>query len=333
MERDKIINKKKKENKIRLILFSILGTIILFLSIDNGESYKIGANDESRYLIENIDIEYRYDKENYEVSSVVNNPYAIVSGESSKINLLKLKKGYKFYIDLEEAKEGEYNLTVLHEGINKELNVEIYPLVVNVSLIEKEILSYEPKIEVVGADSLKDRDLIVGIPELVGLKKVRVRETQENLGKIGVIKGTVDVSDLKKSSLVKVLLEVFDREGNKLEGINLLENEIEVNIPIDEKVENVNVIVEEKVVENVIVEEKVEEVIVNENLDVVAELEGKLTKLMDNLNFKEKELTDEKNKNNSNETLIKKLEHEIVELQLKLNELEDGLKEEEQTSE
>lgn len=324
-EKQKKINKKNKENKLTLIILSILLSLIFFLIFATEENYKFGKANESKYLIEDVNIEFRYDEENYEVASVINNPYVIVSGPSEKVNLLKLKKGYKFYVNLEGAQPGEYNLTVLHEGIDSDLTVEIYPFVVNVLLKEKEVISYEPIIELEGIDKLKERGLMVGLPEIIGeTKKVKIRETLENFGKIGSVKGKVNVGDLKGKTELTVALRVYDKEGKELQNINLIDTEVLVRIPIEEKV------IIEEVINQIVVEEKIveEKVVVNDNTDKLELLEREKNNLEILLVEKEKEIKNLKDFNESSKKEMEELKLKIIQLENEMEKLKESNTEE-----
>lgn len=313
---------KSKKGNLSILFLTLVISAVLYTIIGYEEIYiKNGKpNFESSYVIDNLDIEMRYDKENYEVSAVLNNPYAVISGDSLSINKLKLMKKYKFFIDVNGLKEGNYNVYVEHEGISKDLKVETYPMVVNVFLREKEIVNYTPVIEYVGQEKLKSKKLIVEVAELVDLEKVRIRDTQENLSKVVEVKGIVDVSEFDKTREVSVELKVYDKDGNALDDINLIDKKVKVKIPIEKKVTVVNEIVNETVVNEIVVDDKNSKEVIKQLNDKTKEVED-LSNELNESHSKTSTLKVEK------ETLLSKIltyEKEIENLkkQLSLKDLE-----------
>lgn len=248
------------KEKINIMFFSLILTLVIFMYQQDSDLSKVSSASDSLfsnkgvYVINNIEVEYLYDKENYEVIPFVTDIYAVIKGDKGLLNVQKWSGKPKFYIDLRGKPTGVYSERVQYDGINDKLDVEIYPKVIDLRLMEQQTVRFKPVIELKGVDKL-DKNLIVSMPILLQ-DEVKVRGTQEKLSMIGNIKGVIDVSDLKSTSVLDVKLKVYDREGLELQGISLLDKEIKVQVPIEKKV----TVIKEEVIKQIVVEQEIKEI-------------------------------------------------------------------------
>lgn len=243
------INGKKKvpfSTKLTMFLISFIIAIIMVVNVNTfgiggntNSNYSLTSSTKGTYVIEDLNLKYIYDDTKYEVVNLSTAPYAVVKGDKQFINMLKWsKKKPEFYIDLTGKTPGTYREAIQYKGINSNLTVEIYPNNLDLRVMEQETLKLEPTVELQGTEKL-DSNLIVGVPEVKD-KEVRIRDIQDRLNQVGQVKAIVDVSDLKDTSTVQAKLKVYDRDGKPLEDINLLDNYIDVTIPIEQKVVIIN---------------------------------------------------------------------------------------------
>jgi len=273
-------------DKVKVMFLSFILTITMFV-YNQQDTKNVTSNvtdglfsTKGVYVINNIDVEYLYDKENYEVIPFVSDVYAVIKGDKGLINVQKWSGKPKFYIDLRGKPVGIYNEKVQYEGVDDKLEVEIYPKVIDVKLVEQQIVRFKPIIELEGVEKI-DKNYIVSVPVLLQ-DEVKVKGTQEMLANIGVVKGVVDVSDLKKTSVVEVPLKVYDRENKEMNNILLLDKYIKVQIPIEKKV----TIIKEEVVKNIVIQQEVQDVKKEGTLSFTNIPEGyKLTNLTSGLTF------------------------------------------------
>jgi YbbR domain-containing protein len=254
----------KRINKFLVGILSLIISCVLFFSVntlgvDNKDGISFTSTTEGVYVIEDLKIDYKYDKLKYEVVPFIIEPYAVIKGDKQLINLLKWSDKPEFYIDLIDKLPGTYREEVKFKGINKQLKVEIFPGVVDLRLMEQQTVKLEPVIELEGSE-LVDKDYIVGVPELLK-SEVMIRDIQDKLNLIGQVKGKVNVSEMTATEDVEVELTVYDRNGKLMSDINLLDRSIFVRIPIEKKI---TVIKEEVVKEIIVIEEIIKEVPVKE---------------------------------------------------------------------
>ena len=219
----------------------IVSTVIYWnvSSLYTNENIYSTSSNEAVYVLEDIEIDFRYDKKKYEVVPFINKPYVVIKGDKATINKMKWSKEEpSFYIDLAGKLPGTYQEVVYYDNIPSNLTVEIYPLIVDLRIMEQQTISFTPQIELKGVENLGD-NYIVSVPELENTE-IKVKGMQDTLNKIGVIKGVVDISEHRKSFEAEVVLEVYDRAGNKMEGVNLIESKVKVMIPISKKVTIIN---------------------------------------------------------------------------------------------
>lgn len=267
------MEKATLRRKIFIAILSLIASCVLFLSVNTlGSNDKGGFNfstsTEGVYVIENIPISYIYDENKYEVVPFIVEPYAVVKGNKQLINLLKWSGNPEFYIDLTGKLPGTYREEVNYNGINKQLEVEIYPGIVDLRLMEQQTVKFQPVIELVGTESIDD-NYIVGIPEIEA-GEVMIRDIQDVLNQVGSVKGIVNVEGLTKDTRLEVKLSVYDKSGNIMKDINLIDTSVMVNIPIDQKV----TVIKEEVVKEIIVTEEVEKLVeVEKEVEVEVEKE------------------------------------------------------------
>lgn len=246
--------KKLLSSRILILIGCFIVSTIIYWNVSslytNENIYSTSSN-EAVYVMEDIEIDFRYDTTKYEVVPFVNKPYVVIKGDKATINKMKWSKEEPyFYIDLTGKLPGTYQEVIYYDNIPSNLTVEIYPLIVDLRIMEQQTISFTPQIELKGVDELGD-NYIVSVPELESTE-IKVKGMQETLNKIGVIKGVVDISDHKKSFEAEVVLEVYDRDGNKMPEVNLIESKVRVLIPISKKVTIVN---EQVINEIVIIDE------------------------------------------------------------------------------
>jgi YbbR domain-containing protein len=234
---------------ISLILASILAINVSTLGEERNHEFSFTNSTEGVYVIEELNIEYRYDKTKYEVVPFVTNPYAVIKGDKSKINLLKWGEEPQFYIELSGKPPGTYREEVSYSGINKDLEVEFYPGLVELRLMEQQTIRLTPTIELKGIENVKE-NYIISVPELLK-EEVLIRDIQDKLNQVGQVKGQIDVSKLTKTKEFEVSLSVYNREGNLMSDINLLDKTIKVKVPVEKKV----TIVKEEVIKKIVVVE------------------------------------------------------------------------------
>lgn len=244
------------KQRILIGIVSLMMSLLLYMSVSIGESGTKGkelsllSNTKGVYVIDNLKIDYLYDKTKYEVVPLVNEPYAVVKGDKRLINILKMTGHPRFYIDLNGKLTGKYQEKVNYEGIPEGLDVEIYPSIIDLRIMEQQTLRVKPVIELIGVEEMDSR-YVVSVPE-VQVDEVRIRDMQDKLNQVGQVKGFVDVSNMKKSEVVRVPLKVYDRDGKVMKNINLIDKWVDVKIPIEKKV----TIIKEEVVKKIVVENK-----------------------------------------------------------------------------
>lgn len=248
-------NKLKLRTRLTILILSFILSSALFLSVStvgDQEAKKwltLSTSTDGVYVIDNPMIDYRYDKTKYEVVPFISEPYVVIKGDKQLINVLKMTGKPEFFIELSGKLPGTYREKVSYKGINKNLKVEVYPSIVDLRLMEQQTIKIKPTIELTNLEGV-NKNYIVSVPELQK-EEVLIRDIQDKLNQVGKVEGVVDVKNMTKTQEVDVTLTVYDRDGNVMKDINLIDKTIKVKIPIERKV---TVIKEEVINEIVIVE-------------------------------------------------------------------------------
>lgn len=278
---------KKTRLRTRLLVFvsSLCISVLSFLAItaladdDMKNSFSDDRSGDS-IVIDNIDIEYLYDKEKYEVVELSPEAYVVVRGNKTLLNALKYSKEPRFYIDLVGKKTGSYREELQWEGIHEDLRVDVYPTLIDLRIMEQQTVRLTPIIEYMNDDKLA-KDKVIQLPELEK-KEVLIKGTQEQLANVSAVKGYIDVTGYSKTRTVAVTLKAYDRNNKVIEDINLLDKVIGVTVPVEGKdvqVKEVVVEVDKKETKEV-VKEPIKETVIVETIKevVVKEESGTATK-------------------------------------------------------
>lgn len=239
------MKKLDKKHKVFYFVISIVLSFIFCINVGHGGSSNermssFGQSNKlnDTYVLDNIHIDYRYDKSIYEVESFVNQPYAVIKGNAQVINKMRLmKQKPKFYVDLTGKKPGTYQEKIKVEGLDTSaVSVSVYPVVAELKLHEQQTVKYTPIIELSGTDKVDSSKYVVGSPTIVKPIKIRIRDMQYKLGEISQVKGVINVSNLKENTILNVKLHAYDRKGNVMSNVNLIDTSVLVKIPINNKV-------------------------------------------------------------------------------------------------
>lgn len=307
----------KRKTKLGYILLSLFisGAFCIGVNRDlpKGNFLTTQNSSDSTYVIEDINVKYLYDTENYEVQSFLNEPYAVIKGNATTINRLKMtKKKPEFYIDLRDKKPGSYQSKISYKGMEKEnVTISIYPVVAEYKLQEQQTVSYTPVFEYQNMKDFDTENYTLSTPTLSeSTSAIKIRDTQDVIGRIGKVSLYLDVSNLYRTTTKKYKVNVFDTQGKRMHGVNILTPEVEVTLPVEQKIS------EQPIIQEVVDSKKTKQ------------LEKELTKLKDEL-FKQttdlenakKELDKGENNLISNE----KAQNQLILREKSVQELEDTL--------
>lgn len=251
---------KKDSKKIHpifkaiVLLLSLGVTLYIYTTVSTTQWYtsKEKPNQslfEGTYVIEDLKIKYKYDKDRYEIVNLSQKPYAVVKGSKDLINVMKWSgKDPEFVVDLTNKQVGTYRVPITYSGIDKRLTVDLYTDYLNIRVREQETVKLKPTIEIIG-DSTIPKGFAIKTP-ILSQDEVSIRDTQVNINKVTQVKGVLDVSGMRETTKTKVMLKAYDKEGQVLDDVNLIESYIIVEVPIEDTVKIVEkpVIVEKEVI-------------------------------------------------------------------------------------
>lgn len=233
---------------------SFMVALVLYVSTAEVGGKKVlglSSSTTGSFVLEDIKINYEYDRSKYEVVPYENDAYAVVSGDKTALNMMKLAgTDPVFTVDLTGKKPGKYQERVLVDGVRKDLKVEVFPGLMELRVMELQTMKLTPVIEMgeMVTANLESRGYVASLPELVDVKDVRIRDVQSRLNRVGQVRGVIKAgTTLEPGTNVTVELSVFDRDG-KLMNVNLIDREVMVRVPLESKV----TVVKESVVNKIV---------------------------------------------------------------------------------
>lgn len=267
---------KKKASvwyRVGIGCLSFFVALVLYVSTAEVGGKKVlglSSSTTGSFVMEDIKINYEYDRSRYEVVPYENDAYAVVTGDKAALNLMRLSgEDPEFTVDLTGKVPGKYQERVLVDGVRKGLKVEVFPGLMELRVMELQTLKMSPVIEIEKSvvDEAKSRGYVLSVPELVDVKEVRVRDIQRRLSKVGQVRGYVRSGTVLEPGMnVEVELRAYDRDG-KLMNVNLIDREVTVRIPMESKV----TVVKESVVKKIVRGSKKEKEAKNRDDSVVNE--------------------------------------------------------------
>lgn len=252
------MKEKRIKTKIIVLIISLCTSMYLFTTVSTTQWYsnKDKANKsifEGTLVMEDLHINYLYDKSRYEIVNLSQKPYAVLSGSKDLLNIVKWSnKQPEFTVDLRGKKEGTYRVPITYRGIDKRLKVDLYSEFLNIRVREQQTVKLKPVIDIIGQDDIP-KGYSVKQP-ILSQEEISIRDTQAKLNRLVQIKGVLDISSFRQTTKVRVYLKPYDSNGKLIKNINLLEDFIYVEVPI----ENSKLIIEKPVIKEKVVEKIVE---------------------------------------------------------------------------
>lgn len=223
---DKWLTHNNFAKVIALVVSIILWAMV---HLDSGTPVAPTTMVESR-MIDNVKIQ---------VTGFDEDQYVLYDIEPDKVNLeVKGKRtdltsyvaDYKVKVDLKNVGPGTISLPLTYELPPGVQLISMEPSIVKVTVEAKETKEMPVTITTKGE---VDEGVQLGDPVVPGNGMVKVTLPSSEIGDLGTIRGTVDVSGLKEPMKGKtVKLIAYDKQGFELNNAEIVPNSVEVDVPI-----------------------------------------------------------------------------------------------------
>lgn len=200
---------------------------------DNMDSNSLLDDNSIRETMNNIPLEVRFDSEEYIVSGLPQDVSVTVEGQKSTITPVVRQKNFSIFANLEGLGPGTHEVTLQHSGISNQLDVQIDPEVIEVTIEEKVSDEYPVEVDFNGEADL-DETLVLGEPE-VEPAEVTVTGSASVMEQIAAVRAIVDVGSVTETiEDAEAPVKVYDGEGNEL-NVLVDPNTVTVTVPVSKR--------------------------------------------------------------------------------------------------
>ncbi|RBW67803.1 CdaR family protein [Bacillus taeanensis] len=221
-----------------LKIISFLLALMLYTIVGMSENPSAAPNPtsplpkvtEGTEIIKDVELVPYYDQERYIISGLPATVDVELEGSNNQIIMEKLKKNFEVYVDLQNLTPGKHTVRLKHKDFSDELEVRIDPSSVNVTIDEKKTKDFPIDIDLINETSLPEG--YTAEEPIATPTTVTVTGTDEQLNQIGFIKGFIDVKSVKETITKTVPINVFDINGNEIQGLQINPSVIDVKVPI-----------------------------------------------------------------------------------------------------
>ena len=179
--------------------------------------------------LEEVPLHVHYDEDQYAITEIPENVTVHLRGPQNFLNILQIRPTYEVYIDLRDLGPGSHNVTVEHRNFPNELNVNIVPQTVRVTIEEKRTISLPVEIDLINKNAINE-GYSVGEP-VVNPINVEITAAESILNHVAFAKGFVDLEGVKRTVETSVPVKVYDQQGNELH-LDVNPTVVDVKIPI-----------------------------------------------------------------------------------------------------
>ncbi len=226
------MDKWLKNNNVLKIL-SFLLALMLWMVVNMGQ--EIPTKSSSTEDIKNTffyeaQVSPVYNEEEFVVNMSIEEVKVTLHGNSEMINQIRnginIDKG-QFYVDLSKNKAGTVLAPVHVKGFPSDIEVEIEPSLIQVTLEAKQRKEFEVFVDKLG----KEEDGYQSGESIIKPKKAHILGTEEQIAQVAFIKAFVNVDHVKSPILQQVPLRALDKNGNVVQ-VEVIPQTVEVQIPV-----------------------------------------------------------------------------------------------------
>ena len=225
---DRILNRP-----IILLYISLICAISLFYLVD---AKVINLLDNEAEIITDQKVNVIYNEENYVVEGVPETVDITLIGSKSNLYLAKQIGDHKVVLDLTNYDPGTYKVKLKYNHLMNNVNYKLDPSTVSIKISEKESSVFNLSYDLVNEGKL-DKKLSINNVTL-DKSEVIVKGSKETLETISNVKALVDLESAGLSNkgeydVDSIKLVAFDKDGNKVNNVEMVPNSISAKIKVD----------------------------------------------------------------------------------------------------
>ncbi|GAJ27484.1 uncharacterized secreted protein [Liquorilactobacillus sucicola DSM 21376 = JCM 15457] len=185
------------------------------------------SSDKSETL--NVDLKLNVNSDKYFVTGYPSKVKVKLSGPNALVTTTANTRNFSVYADLSKLKPGTHNVKLEQSGINKDLNYEISPQTIKVTLSQRKTANFPVQYKY-DTDSLAS-GYDVGKPE-ADQQVVSVTGAKKDIDDVAEVVAAVEIPQGTRESITRqVLLQAVDNSG-KILNVVITPQTVRVKLPV-----------------------------------------------------------------------------------------------------
>ncbi len=218
---------------IVLLYISLICAIAVFYLVDNKV---ISLVDNEAEIITGQKVNVIYNEENYVVEGVPETVDITLIGSKSNLYLAKQIGDHKVVLDLTNYEPGTYKVKLKYNHSMNNVSYKLDPSTVSIKISEKESEVFNLTYDLVNENKL-DKKLNINSVKL-DKNEVIVKGSKETLETISNVKALIDVeaaglTNKGEYKVDSIKLVAYDNNGNKVNNVEMVPNNISAEIKVD----------------------------------------------------------------------------------------------------
>lgn len=216
-----------------LIYFSLFLAIILFLLVD---TKAVNLINEEAEIINNQPVKVIYNEEAYVVDGVPEDVDITLIGRKSDLYLAKQIGEHEVVLDLSGYTEGQHKVRLKYNHSIESVKYKIDPSIITVKISEKISQSKVITYDILNEDKLDPKLSIKNIT--LDRSEVIIKGSNEHLEEVAKVKALIDLeaaklTDKGEFTLDSIPLVAYNKEGDKIEKIEIVPEKINAVVEVD----------------------------------------------------------------------------------------------------
>lgn len=218
---------------IILLYISLACAVIVFLLIDK---QVISLVDNEAEIITDQPVNIIYNQENYVVEGVPETVDITLIGSKSNLYIAKQTGDHKVELDLTHYTPGTYKVKLKYNHAMSNVSYKLDPSTITIKISEKEMEEFDLSYDLLNENKL-DQKLSIETVKL-SESEVIVKGSKETLETISNVKALIDLEAANLTNkgeyeVDSIKLVAYDNDGNKVNNVEMVPNDIKATIKVD----------------------------------------------------------------------------------------------------
>lgn len=218
---------------IILLYISLACAVIVFLLIDK---QVISLVDNEAEIITDQPVNIIYNQENYVVEGVPETVDITLIGSKSNLYIAKQTGDHKVELDLTHYTPGTYKVKLKYNHAMSNVSYKLDPSTITIKISEKEMEEFDLSYDLLNENKLDQKLSIENVK--LSESEVIVKGSKETLETISNVKALIDLEAANLTNkgeyeVDSIKLVAYDNDGNKVNNVEMVPNDIKATIKVD----------------------------------------------------------------------------------------------------